>query len=100
MSSQTNKIAWDSFPKHWYFTLFYTAWDVVELAFVWFFYPETKGPTLEEIARIFDGDKAVARIDLHEIAKGIYGEYEEDVTYDSYMPRRGNAARRYYSERR
>lgn len=30
----------------------------VELVFVYFFYVETKGPTLEEIARIFDGDDA------------------------------------------
>lgn len=95
--SQTNKIAWDSFPKHWYFMLFYTAWDVVELLFVWFFYVETKGPTLEEIARIFDGDDAVAHVDLHEIAKGIHGEHIEDDHYQAYVPRRGNAARRYYS---
>lgn len=97
LCSQTNKIAWDSFPKHWNFMLFYTAWDVLELVFVWFFYVETKGPTLEEIARIFDGDDAVAHVDLHEIAKGIHGEYDEDVRYNGYMPRRGNAARRYYS---
>ncbi|CAN8097741.1 unnamed protein product [Discula destructiva] len=100
MGNQTNKIAWDSLPRHWYFMLFYTLWDVVELAFVWCFYPETKGPTLEQVARIFDGDDAVVRIDIHEIAKGIHGEYEEDVIYDSYMPRRGSAARRYYSQRR
>ncbi|KAF3761921.1 hypothetical protein M406DRAFT_64992 [Cryphonectria parasitica EP155] len=88
VGNQTNKIAWDSFPKHWYFMLFYTMWDVVELIFVWFFYVETKGPTLEEIARIFDGNDAVAHIDLHEIAKGIHGEYNEDVHYDAYYSER------------
>lgn len=47
--------------------LFYTLWDTVELVFVWFFYVETKGPTLEELARIFDGDDAVVHIekDIH-----------------------------------
>lgn len=30
----------------------------MELVFVYFVYVETKGPTLEEIARIFDGDNA------------------------------------------
>jgi hypothetical protein len=42
----------------------------VELVFVYFFYVETKGPTLEEIARIFDGDNAeVAHVDYHETEK-------------------------------
>lgn len=28
---------------------------------------ETKGPTLEEIARIFDGDEAIAHIDFEQL---------------------------------
>ncbi len=52
--------------------LFYTVWDLCELVFVWFFYVETRGPTLEEIARIFDGDGAVANIDMHDVQKDIY----------------------------
>lgn len=51
--------------------LLYTLWDTVELIFVWFFYVETKGPTLEEIARIFDGNDAVAHIDLYQVEKEI-----------------------------
>ncbi len=70
--SQTNKIAWERLPHHWHFMLFYTVWDLFELLFVWFFYVETKGPTLEEIARIFDGDAAVANIDMHDVQKDIY----------------------------
>jgi hypothetical protein len=35
--------------------------------FIYIFYVETKGPTLEEIARIFDGDEAeVGQVDLAE----------------------------------
>jgi cytochrome c551/c552 len=35
--------------------------------FIYIFYVETKGPTLEEIARIFDGDEAeVAQVDIAE----------------------------------
>lgn len=81
--------------------LFYTIWDVIELLFVWLFYVETKGPTLEEISRIFDGEDAVARVDLYEIAKGIRGDHDEDsLVYEVYMPKRGSAAQRYYSEKR
>jgi cytochrome c551/c552 len=35
--------------------------------FIYIFYVETKGPTLEEIARIFDGDEAeVAQVGIAE----------------------------------
>ncbi|KAK3291086.1 sugar transporter-like protein [Chaetomium fimeti] len=78
ISNQTNKIAWERMPKHWHFMLFYTLWDLCELVFVWFFYVETKGPTLEDIARIFDGDGAVAHIDMHEVQKDIYAMEDRD----------------------
>ncbi|KAI6779244.1 uncharacterized protein J7T54_007771 [Emericellopsis cladophorae] len=58
ISNQTNPIALQNLPNNWNFWCFYTAWIAVELAFVYFFYVETKGPTLEEIARIFDGENA------------------------------------------
>ncbi|KAJ7900712.1 hypothetical protein B0H14DRAFT_2330992 [Mycena olivaceomarginata] len=41
--------------------------SIFELVFIYIFYVETKGPTLEEIARIFDGDEAeVAQVDIAE----------------------------------
>lgn len=80
LGNQTNLLAWDNLPHHWHFMLFYTIWDFCELIFVWFFYVETKGPTLEEIARIFDGDDAVAHIDLEQVEKEIRSaEHEEDI---------------------
>ncbi|KAG0646980.1 Lactose permease [Hyphodiscus hymeniophilus] len=80
IGNQTNVLAWDGFPKHWNFMLFYTLWDLCEFAFVYFVYVETKGPTLENIARIFDGDDAVAHIDLHQVEKEIHnGEHLEDI---------------------
>ncbi|RYO76731.1 hypothetical protein DL762_002738 [Monosporascus cannonballus] len=85
LSNQTNKLAWNRMPTHWYLMLFYTLWDFVELVFVYFFYVETKGPTLEEIARIFDGADAVAHIDLRQVEKEINAaEHEEDVNRRSW----------------
>lgn len=81
ISNQTNLLAWDNLPNHWHFMLFYTLWDFCELVFVWFFYVETKGPTLEEIARIFDGDEAVAHIDLDQVEKETrMAEHDEEIT--------------------
>ncbi|KAJ5506448.1 Major facilitator superfamily domain general substrate transporter [Penicillium expansum] len=41
----------------WKFYLVYVVWLVVETTIIFFLYPETKGPTLEEISQIFDGPK-------------------------------------------
>ena len=70
--------------------LFYTLWDVLEFVFVWFFYVETKGPTLEEIARIFDGDAAVAHIDLDQVEKEMQRAERDD---DSPPPNGGKMSK-------
>lgn len=98
----SSPIAWENLPNHWNLTLFYTLWIVVELVFVYFFYVETKGefpdthpdlllsgsgrtdfcfshtgPTLEEIAKIFDGEDAVAHVDMRTVEKEIeHGQVE------------------------
>ncbi|KAF4633408.1 hypothetical protein G7Y89_g4710 [Cudoniella acicularis] len=46
------------------------AWDVLELLFVWYFWVETKGKTLEEIDELFDGVKHSDVPDLEAIMKG------------------------------
>ena len=45
-------------------------------------YPETKGPTLEDISKIFDGDSAVAHINMKEVEK----EIEERDVADEKLP--------------
>jgi predicted transcriptional regulator len=52
-------------------------WDFVELIWVYFIFVETKGPTLEEIAKIFDGDHAVAQISLQQVEKEVALEQKE-----------------------
>lgn len=39
----------------WKFYTIFMGWVIVEFAVIWWLYPETKGPSLEEIAIIFDG---------------------------------------------
>jgi sugar porter (SP) family MFS transporter len=82
VGGQTNPVAWKRLPNHWNLALFYTCWICVELVWVYFVYPETRGPTLEEIGRIFDGDSAVAHIDMKEVER----EIEERDVIDEKMP--------------
>lgn len=76
-----NPVAFKYFEPHvWKFYLIYTCWIFLELCFVYFMYVETKGPTLEELAKIIDGDEAVvAQVDLHQVQKEIHltGGHEE-----------------------
>ena len=41
-------------------------WLAIETTIIWFLYPETKGPTLEELGRLFEDENplAMGRLDL------------------------------------
>jgi len=58
----------------WKFYTIFIGWVVVEFAVVWWLYPETKGPSLEEIAVIFDGpqrySEKIAALTQHERGLG------------------------------
>lgn len=43
----------------WKFYFLYIVILVIECLCIYFLFPETKGPSLEEIAVIFDGDMAI-----------------------------------------
>ncbi len=54
-----NPVGWKAFSPHsWRFLLIYYCLLAVEFFVIAWCYVETKGPTLEEIAKIFDGDRA------------------------------------------
>lgn len=44
---------------HWKFYFVYIVILVIECLCIFFLFPETRGPSLEEIAIIFDGDNAM-----------------------------------------
>lgn len=46
----------------WRFYFFFEGWLVIQAVTVYFFFIETKGATLEEISRIFDGKEAVENV--------------------------------------
>ena len=45
----------------YYFYLVFVFWDLVEAAFIWKFFPETKDRTLEELVEVFDSDDPVKK---------------------------------------
>lgn len=48
----------------WKFYLIWLPWVVIEFFIVWLVFPETKGPSLEEIAEIFDGKDGAGLTDF------------------------------------
>lgn len=57
-SRYINPIGLEQLNPTWKFYTIYCCWIAFELLVVYFAYIETKGPTLEEIAKLFDGDSA------------------------------------------
>jgi MFS family permease len=49
----------------WKYYIVYIVMLTIIGATIWFFYPETKGHTLEEMARVFDGDNANVADEKH-----------------------------------
>ncbi|KAK9469578.1 MFS sugar:H+ symporter [Lipomyces arxii] len=49
------------------FYIVYCVWLVIETVIIYFLYPETKGPSLEEIAAIFEGSEAKVDFGMQDI---------------------------------
>ncbi|KAF2836366.1 general substrate transporter [Patellaria atrata CBS 101060] len=45
----------------YYFYLVFVAWDVIEVAVIWLYFPETKERTLEELTEVFEDPRPVKR---------------------------------------
>ncbi|KAF9894144.1 hypothetical protein FE257_009117 [Aspergillus nanangensis] len=46
---------------HYYFYLVFVVWDLIEAVFIYFFFPETKERTLEELAEVFEAPNPVTK---------------------------------------
>jgi hypothetical protein len=74
-----NPIGLKNLKPGWKFYTIYCCWIAVELVVVYLFYIETKGPTLEEIAKIFDGEEAETGVaDLNEVKADLRGVFTND----------------------
>ncbi|TIA14148.1 hypothetical protein D6C83_08382 [Aureobasidium pullulans] len=63
-----NPVALENIGWHWY--IYYCVWIACIVAIVYFFFVETRGPTLEEIAVIFDGPNAYPSAEKHSFLNG------------------------------
>ena len=54
----------------WRLYLIYSIWVFGEVCFIYFMYVETRGPTLEEVAKVIDGDNAaVGHVSMDKVEK-------------------------------
>ncbi len=59
----------------WKYYILFCLLNAVLFIIVWFFFPETKGHSLEEIALVFEGDQAAVRNAIPEyLDKGVENE--------------------------
>jgi len=80
INQYVNPLGFQHLNPNWKLYTIYTCWIALELVFVYFLYVETKGPTLEEIAKIFDGEEAeVGHVDINQIGSPI----DEKKDYES-----------------
>jgi sugar porter (SP) family MFS transporter len=84
LNTYANPLAFEGFGEKnsWKLYLIYCCWVFGELCFVYFMYVETRGPTLEELAKVIDGDDAkVAHLDLEQVEKEVTlsGEHQEVI---------------------
>jgi len=73
INQYVNPLGFQHLKPNWKLYTIYTCWIAFELVFVFFLYVETKGPTLEEIAKIFDGEDAeVGHVDIDTIHDDVH----------------------------
>jgi sugar porter (SP) family MFS transporter len=65
----------------WRLYLIYTIWVFGEVVFIYFMYVETRGPTLEEVAKVIDGDNAaVGHVTMDKVEREVLSEEVDNVS--------------------
>jgi hypothetical protein len=68
---------------HYYFYLVFVFWDLFEVGFMFFFFPETKDRTLEELAEVFEAPnpvkKSLEKRSAETVLKTLHLETDEKV---------------------
>jgi MFS family permease len=80
LNEYANPVAFLAFglDHSWKLYIIYTFWIGLEFTFVYFMYVETKGPTLEELAKVIDGEDAhVAHVSLEKVENEVARESHE-----------------------
>ena len=78
-NTYVNPLGLDRFA--WKFYFFYVVWIVVQFVVVWIFFIETKGPSLEGVALLFDRkDAKVSRVNA--VARGMTEKGEVELVKD------------------
>ena len=79
INQYVNPLGFKYLVPNWKLYTIYTCWIAFELTFVYFLYVETRGPTLEEIAKIFDGPNAeVGHVDADKVGISSTSGVEKD----------------------
>ena len=71
---------------HWKFYFVYIGCLAVFIVIIWFFFPETKGRSLEEIAEVFDGPaqtQAIRRASIAASVSSATAEVAYKMSYDT-----------------
>ncbi|KAH9900309.1 hypothetical protein F4778DRAFT_782413 [Xylariomycetidae sp. FL2044] len=75
----------------WKYYIVFLAFYVLETLFIYFYFPETKGRTLEEISEIFDGIQVANQV-VAEVEKGAHHHQGADDGDDEIVEAKGDRA--------
>ncbi|KAJ4290432.1 hypothetical protein N0V90_010648 [Kalmusia sp. IMI 367209] len=80
INQYVNPLGFEHLKPTWKLYTIYAVWIFFEFIFVCFMYIETRGPTLEEVAKIIDGDDAkVIPSDIERLQDGVITSGSEKI---------------------
>jgi len=71
------------------FYIVYVVWLAIETTIIYFVYPETKGPSLEELSRLFEDENPLSKGQMDLERGGSVDESKHGPTYLEEVPKTG-----------